>query len=242
MHRLSISIESRAGKRPCVASMSVNAGPESNSVSDRQQQNDGAVRNPPSTAYCGLCAAVDAQLIFLRVANPAMIHQTNRVPQYNMALQRAAANQWSRSTHERTPGGTRPLDGRDFIGNLKNKLVHHVVFDCKDTARIAIFDCIEVYCNRECNHQSPARQADAPRKQRCITWLPCPETRAVKTAQPPLPALRNIRGCSGNGALAYSALIPVLWITFSHLMYSVLRNSAKTSGFEAIISAPCLSR
>ncbi len=67
-----------------------------------------------------------------------------------------------------------------FIGNLKNKLVHHVDIDCNDTARVAIFNCIEVFCNRECSHQSPVHQSDAPRKQRCVTWLPCPETRAIQ--------------------------------------------------------------
>jgi transposase InsO family protein len=41
-----------------------------------------------------------------------------------------------------------------FFSNLKNELVHHVVFEDRDQARLAIFDYMEVFYNRERIHQS----------------------------------------------------------------------------------------
>jgi transposase InsO family protein len=41
-----------------------------------------------------------------------------------------------------------------FFSNLKNELVHHVVFEDRDQARLAVFDYMEVFYNRESIHQS----------------------------------------------------------------------------------------
>ena len=41
-----------------------------------------------------------------------------------------------------------------FFGNLKNELIHHIDFDSRDAARMAIFDYIEVFYNRRRKHQS----------------------------------------------------------------------------------------
>lgn len=41
-----------------------------------------------------------------------------------------------------------------FFSNLKNELVHHVVFEDRDEARSAIFDYMEVFYNRQRIHQS----------------------------------------------------------------------------------------
>ena len=41
-----------------------------------------------------------------------------------------------------------------FFSNLKNELVHHVVFENRDEARAAIFDYMEVFYNRKRLHQS----------------------------------------------------------------------------------------
>jgi transposase InsO family protein len=41
-----------------------------------------------------------------------------------------------------------------FFSSLKNELVHHVVFEDRDQARLAIFDYMEVFYNRERIHQS----------------------------------------------------------------------------------------
>ena len=41
-----------------------------------------------------------------------------------------------------------------FFSNLKNELVHHVVFEDRDEARLAIFDYMEVFYNRKRLHQS----------------------------------------------------------------------------------------
>lgn len=41
-----------------------------------------------------------------------------------------------------------------FFSNLKNELVHHLVFEDRDQARSAIFDYMEVFYNRERIHQS----------------------------------------------------------------------------------------
>jgi transposase InsO family protein len=38
--------------------------------------------------------------------------------------------------------------------NLKNELIHHIDFDSRDAARMAIFDYIEVFYNRRRKHQS----------------------------------------------------------------------------------------
>jgi len=41
-----------------------------------------------------------------------------------------------------------------FFSNLKNELVHHVVFENRDEARMAIFEYMEVFYNRQRLHQS----------------------------------------------------------------------------------------
>lgn len=41
-----------------------------------------------------------------------------------------------------------------FFSNLKNELVHHVVFEDRDEARAAIFDYMEVFYNRKRIHQT----------------------------------------------------------------------------------------
>lgn len=41
-----------------------------------------------------------------------------------------------------------------FFSNLKNELVHHIVFEDRDEARTAIFDYMEVFYNRKRLHQS----------------------------------------------------------------------------------------
>lgn len=41
-----------------------------------------------------------------------------------------------------------------FFRNLKNELVHHIVFEDRDEARTAIFDYMEVFYNRKRLHQS----------------------------------------------------------------------------------------
>jgi transposase InsO family protein len=41
-----------------------------------------------------------------------------------------------------------------FFSNLKNELIHHVVFDNRDEARTAVFDYMEVFYNRRRLHQS----------------------------------------------------------------------------------------
>ena len=41
-----------------------------------------------------------------------------------------------------------------FFSNLKNELVHHVVFETRDEARMAIFDYMEVFYNCKCLHQT----------------------------------------------------------------------------------------
>ncbi|MBD3620058.1 MAG: IS3 family transposase [Chromatiales bacterium] len=41
-----------------------------------------------------------------------------------------------------------------FFSNLKNELVHHVVFEDRDAARTAIFEYMEVFYNRLRLHQS----------------------------------------------------------------------------------------
>ena len=41
-----------------------------------------------------------------------------------------------------------------FFSNLKNELVHHVIFDNREQARAAIFDYIEVFYNRQRIHQT----------------------------------------------------------------------------------------
>ena len=43
-----------------------------------------------------------------------------------------------------------------LFSNLKNELVHHIVFEDRDEARSAISDYLEVFYNRQRIHQSLA--------------------------------------------------------------------------------------
>ena len=41
-----------------------------------------------------------------------------------------------------------------FFNNLKNELVHQVTFDDREAAKVAIFDYMEIFYNRQRIHQT----------------------------------------------------------------------------------------
>lgn len=90
-----------------------------------------------------------------RRPKPGLIHHTDQGRQY-------AAGSYRQELYEHRiqPSMSRKGDCFDnacaesFISTLKNELVHHVQFKTREEARIAIFEYIEVFYNRQRLHQT----------------------------------------------------------------------------------------
>jgi transposase InsO family protein len=99
-------------------------------------------------------AALDMALLHRRPA-PGLIHHSDQGPQYTAGqYQETLRRNGLRASM--SAKGT-PHDNavaESFFSNLKNELVHHVVFDSREHARAAIFDYIEVFYNRQRIHQT----------------------------------------------------------------------------------------
>jgi transposase InsO family protein len=99
-------------------------------------------------------AALDMALLHRRPA-PGLIHHSDQGAQYTAGQYREALKGHALQASMSAKGW--PHDNavaESFFSNLKNELVHHVVFDSREHARAAIFDYIEVFYNRQRIHQT----------------------------------------------------------------------------------------
>ena len=90
-----------------------------------------------------------------RCPEPGLIHHSDQGQQYAGAAYRAVLNAHAIIQSMSRKGNC--LDNavaESFFSNLKNELVHHVLFEDRDEARSAIFDYLEVFYNRQRIHQS----------------------------------------------------------------------------------------
>jgi transposase InsO family protein len=62
-------------------------------------------------------------------------------------------------------------EAESFFSNLKNELVHHVVFEDRDQACLAIFEYMEVFYNRERIYQLLGFTT-CPENQGCLRVTP----------------------------------------------------------------------
>jgi len=98
--------------------------------------------------------ALDMALTQRRPA-PGLVHHTDQAPLYSAYEYRDRMQD-----HGLVPS----MSGRgncydnavaeSFFSNLKNELVHHCDFHTREAARVAIFDYIEVFYNRQRRHQT----------------------------------------------------------------------------------------
>ncbi|MGH8397953.1 MAG: IS3 family transposase [Gammaproteobacteria bacterium] len=99
----------------------------------------------------------DALKMAIEYRQPAvgLIHHTDQGATYTSSAYRAILQ-----THGMIPSMSRKGDCWDnavaesFFGNLKNELTWHHTFRSRDQARVAIFDYIEVFYNRQRLHQT----------------------------------------------------------------------------------------
>lgn len=90
-----------------------------------------------------------------RQPSPGLIHHTDRGPQYNTPAYRTLLQ--AHGLRASMNGRKVPQDNavaESFFSNLKNELIHHCEFHTQDAARAAIFDCIELFYNRQRIHQT----------------------------------------------------------------------------------------
>lgn len=90
-----------------------------------------------------------------RRPKPGLIIHSDQGQQYVGSAYRAALKEFDIVQSMSRKGNC--LDNavaESFFSNLKNELVHHVVFEDRDQARLAIFDYMEVFYNRERIHQT----------------------------------------------------------------------------------------
>lgn len=90
-----------------------------------------------------------------RRPTPGLIHHSDQGQQYAGAAYRAMLQEYGVVQSMSRKGNC--LDNavaESFFSNLKNELVHHVVYEDRDQARSAIFDYMEVFYNRQRLHQS----------------------------------------------------------------------------------------
>ena len=90
-----------------------------------------------------------------RRPSPGLIIHSDQGQQYAGSTYRAALRDHSFIQSMSRKGNC--LDNavaESFFSNLKNELVHHVVFENRDEARAAIFDYMEIFYNRKRLHQS----------------------------------------------------------------------------------------
>ena len=86
---------------------------------------------------------------------PGLIINSDQGQQYAGALYRATLKSHGIIQSMSRKGNC--LDNavaESFFSNLKNELVHHAVFENRDDARMAIFEYMEVFYNRQRLHQS----------------------------------------------------------------------------------------
>ena len=86
---------------------------------------------------------------------PGLIHHTDQGVIYRSRRyrERMAALQMHPSMGAKGSAHDNAV-AESFFSNLKNELVHHVVFATRDAARMAIFDYIELFYNRRRLHQT----------------------------------------------------------------------------------------
>jgi len=99
-------------------------------------------------------AALNMALLHRQPA-PGLIHHSDQGAQYSAGQYRDALLRHGLQASMSAKGT--PHDNavaESFFSNLKNELVHHVVFESRAQARAAIFDYIEVFYNRQRIHQT----------------------------------------------------------------------------------------
>ena len=90
-----------------------------------------------------------------RCPEPGLIHHSDQGQQYAGNTYRAVLNEHAIIQSMSRKGNC--LDNavaESFFSNLKNELVHHILFEDRDEARSEIFDYLEVFYNRQRIHQS----------------------------------------------------------------------------------------
>ena len=98
-----------------------------------------------------------------RRPRPGLVHHTDQAPLYSAYEYRDRMQD-----HGLVPS----MSGRgncydnavaeSFFSTLKNELVHHCDFASREAARAAIFDCIEVFYNRQRKHQTLGYLGEKP--------------------------------------------------------------------------------
>lgn len=84
-----------------------------------------------------------------------LLHHSDQGSIYaSAAYQDALRNHAMRSSMSRRGNCYDNAVAESFFSNLKNELTHWEVFQTRAHARTAIFDYIEVFCNRQRLHQS----------------------------------------------------------------------------------------
>ncbi|WP_164741312.1 IS3 family transposase [Achromobacter spanius] len=89
-----------------------------------------------------------------RKPQPGLMHHSDRGAQYSSAEYRAMLTGNGITISMSAKGD--PYDNavaESFFSNLKNELTHHQVFHSREHARLAIFNYIEVFYNRQRIHQ-----------------------------------------------------------------------------------------
>ena len=103
----------------------------------------------------GLTLAALQMALLHRQPEAGLIHHTDQGSQYTASVYQETLRKQGMHISMSAKGS--PHDNavaESFFSNLKNELVHHVVFDNREQARAAIFDYIEVFYNRQRIHQS----------------------------------------------------------------------------------------
>ena len=100
---------------------------------------------------------IDALGMAIEQRRPAsgLIHHSDQGPLYAGAAYRAMLRKHGIVQSMSRKGNC--LDNavaESFFSNLKNELVHHVLYEDRDQARSAIFDYLELFYNRQRLHQS----------------------------------------------------------------------------------------
>lgn len=90
-----------------------------------------------------------------RRPKPGLIHHTDQGRQYAAGSYRHELCQYGiQASMSRKGDCFDNACAESFISTLKNELVHHVQFKTREEARIAIFEYIEVFYNRQRLHQT----------------------------------------------------------------------------------------
>jgi transposase InsO family protein len=90
-----------------------------------------------------------------RRPGPGLIHHTDQGGLYRSALYRGGV--LAHGARLSMSGKGNPYDNavvESFFSSLKNELVHHESFETREHARIAVFDYIEIFYNRQRLHAS----------------------------------------------------------------------------------------